>query len=160
MKQLDDIAITSKEITDNICYELGQTDSYIRIAVSKLLKTVGITDITYEQFGILFVLSNEDGLYQRQLAFLLNKDRPNITRMLDILEKQGYVKRVKDPNNKRIIKIYITPAGLEKVKLMEPYKKSFQERIEKGISKEDLDICRSVMKRIRENLEDSCSQQI
>lgn len=91
---------------------------------------------------------------------MLNKDRPNITRMLDILEKQGYVKRVKDPNNKRIIKIYITPAGLEKVKLMEPYRKSFQERIEKGISKEDLDICRSVMKRIRANLEDSCSQQI
>ena len=57
-------------------------------------------------------------------------------------------------------KILAAAAGLEKVELMEPYKKSFQERIEKGISQEDLDICRSVMKRIRENLEDSCSQQI
>ena len=160
MKQLDNITITISQITDNICYELAQTDSYIRIAVSKLLKTAGVTDITYEQFGILFVLSEQDGLYQRQLAIMLNKDRPNITRMLDILEKKGYVTRKKDPQNKRISKIHITPAGLKKVELMAPFKQEFQDRIHKSISKENLDICRSVLKQIRDNLEDSCSQQI
>ena len=160
MKQLDDITIEINQITDNVCYELAQTDSYIKIAVSKLLKSVGVTDITYEQFGILFVLSVQDGLYQRQLAFLLNKDRPNITRMLDILEKKGYVKREKDPGNKRISKIHITPPGLEKVELMAPFKQEFQDRIQKSISDKDLEICRSVLKQIRDNLEDSCSQQI
>lgn len=160
LKQLDDITITNKEIIESIGFELAQTDSYIKIAVAKLLKTAGVTEITYEQFGILFVLSNEDGLYQRQLAFLLNKDRPNITRMLDILEKKGYVKRVKDPDNKRISKVYLTPAGLEKAELMAPYKKGFHQKIHQGISGEDLDICRSVLRRIRDNLEDSCSQQI
>ena len=148
------------QITDNICYELAQTDSYIRIAVSKLLKSAGVTDITYEQFGILFVLSEKDGLYQRQLAILLNKDRPNITRMLDILEKKGYVTREKAPENKRISKLHITQAGLEKVELMAPFKQEFNEKIHKSISKENLDICRSVLKQIRDNLEDSCSQQI
>ena len=73
---------------------------------------------------------------------------------------KGYVKREKDPGNKRISKIHITPPGLEKVELMAPFKQEFQDRIQKSISDKDLEICRSVLKQIRDNLEDSCSQQI
>lgn len=144
----------------NIGFELNQTGSYIRVAVMKLLKDAGITDITHEQFGILFILSQEDGLYQRQLAFLLSKDRPNITRMLDILEKKSFITREKHPENRRISKVFITDEGRKKVEILVPFRDEFQEKIQKDIPEKDLETCRSVLKKIRENLGDSCNLQI
>lgn len=144
----------------NIGFELSRTSSYMRVAIMKLLKYVGVTDITHEQFGILFVLSKEDGLYQRQLAFLLSKDRPNITRMLDILEKKEFIVREKHPENRRISKVRITDAGRAKVELLKPYKEEFADKISKNISEEEMEICYSVLKRIRENIGDSCNLQI
>lgn len=144
----------------NIGFELNRTGSYIKIAVMKMLKDLGITDITHEQFGILFLLSEEDGLYQRQLAFSLSKDRPNITRMLDILEKKGYIGREKHPDNKRISKVFITDEGRKKVEKAAPYRDIFKSKMHKGISNEELEICISVLQRVRENLADSCNLQI
>lgn len=144
----------------NIVFEVNQTASYVRVAVMKMLKDVGVTDITHEQFGILFILTKEDGLYQRQIAFLLSKDRPNITRMLDILEKKEFINREKHPDNRRISKVYITETGRKLVERLTPCKEKFREKIEKNIPKEDLEICLSVLKKIRDNIGDSCTLQI
>ena len=43
---------------------------------------------------------HRDGLYQRQLSEITMKDRPNITRIINILEKNGYVTRVSDKNKR------------------------------------------------------------
>ncbi len=152
--------INNENYEKNIGYEIGKTSSFIRVAVMKHLKDAGITDITHEQFGILFILSQQDGLYQRQIAILLSKDRPNISRMLDILETKGYIIREKHPENKRISKVYITEKGKDKVELLIPFRDSFKEKLCKNISQEEMDICFSVLARIRENLSDSCNLQI
>lgn len=160
MKKENSIDIIETDSEKNIGYEIGKTSSYIRVAVIKLLKEAGITQVTNEQFGILFLLSQQDGLYQRQLSVLLSKDRPNISRMIDILDKKGLVTRRTHPDNKRISKAYITEAGLELVKLLLPYKNAFKEKICKDIKDEEMDICFSVLAKIRKNLEDSCNMQI
>ena len=43
--------------------------------------------ITPEQFTILAALVEQDGMYQSQIAHWTMKDRPNITRLTNILEK-------------------------------------------------------------------------
>ena len=160
MKKDEQNNINNNDYEKNIGYEIGKTSSYLRVGVMKLLKEAGITDITHEQFGILFILSQQDGLYQRQLAILLSKDRPNISRMVDILETKGYIKREKHPENKRISKVFITEKGKNKVALLMPYRKSFKEKICKDISQEEMDICFSVLAKVRENLYDTCNLQI
>ena len=49
--------------------------------------------ITPEQFTVLTAILDHDGLYQRQIGAITLKDRPNITRIVNILEKMELVTR-------------------------------------------------------------------
>ena len=54
------------------------------IAIQKFIKAN--YEITPEQFTVLAAILDHDGLYQRQIGALTLKDRPNITRIINILE--------------------------------------------------------------------------
>ena len=56
----------------------------------------GECNITPEQFTVLNALSESEWLYQRQISAITLKDRANITRIINILEKKGYIKKVVD----------------------------------------------------------------
>jgi DNA-binding MarR family transcriptional regulator len=71
------------------------------------------TGITVDQFRLLTMLWPEDGTTQQQLAVLLGRDRASVTRMTDILEKQGILVRIPDKNDRRINLIYLTKKGRE-----------------------------------------------
>ena len=43
--------------------------------------------LTPEQYTVLTAILDHDGLYQRQISAITLKDRPNITRIINILEK-------------------------------------------------------------------------
>ncbi len=80
---------------------------YTRIYSRQCFKNSGF-DITPEQFVIIEVLMHHDGLYQRQLSEITLKDRPNITRIINILVKNGYVERRSDKNKRKVFKIFLT----------------------------------------------------
>ena len=59
------------------------------IATQKFVKAN--FEITPEQFTVLAAILDHDGLYQRQIGALTLKDRPNITRIINILEAKELV---------------------------------------------------------------------
>lgn len=71
------------------------------------------TGITTDQFRLLTMLWKEDGIIQQQLAAMLGRDRASVTRMADILEKDGIITRILDKNDRRIKLIYLTKKGRE-----------------------------------------------
>ena len=52
-----------------------------------------------------------DGPSQRELADLMRIEAPTLVRHLDKLEEQGLVERRRDERDRRIIRVYATPAG-------------------------------------------------
>lgn len=52
-----------------------------------------------------------DGPSQRELADLMRIEAPTLVRHLDKLEEQGLVERRRDERDRRIIRVYPTPAG-------------------------------------------------
>ncbi len=136
----------------NIMDMLQLTSTYCQLAGHNLFKKTVKLDITSEQFGIIFLLYYKDGLYQSQVAKLLRKDRPNITRMVDILEKKGYITRKKDNENKRIIKLFITESGKETAKLLEPLREDFYKNMVDGFSDNDIKDLYKLLEKIRNNM--------
>lgn len=143
----------------SIGYKLGLTSSYYKCAAMQLIKGNGLTEITSEQFGVLLVLHKEDGRYQRQLGQLLMKDRPNMTRMLDNLEMNGFLYRQKDEENRRISKVFITEKGRELVKQIIPQRQKIIRKALEGISEEEINALLETLSKIRGNLADSFSLQ-
>lgn len=116
--------------------------------------------ITPEQFTVLTAILDHDGLYQRQIGELTLKDRPNITRIINILEEKGLVTRTPDINKRKIIKINITENGKNAYNMVLPTVVEHWQNIIEGISDEELQNCLNILNKVKANLEDKLKIQI
>lgn len=94
-------------------YAIGRTSWYLRSLTNKLLKE-GEYNITNEQWVVLKVIAARPAASQTEIAEKSLKDKTNITRILDLLEKNAYIERCKDDKDRRTYRIHITTEG-EKV---------------------------------------------
>ena len=144
----------------DLALEFALTSSAYRAAGQKTLKLNGLDGITKEQFSILILLTLKDGLYQTQIANILGKDRPNITRMIDVLEGKGYIRREKDDNNRRILKVYLTDKGHEKAELAKPIRDKFSKVQYRGFSDEEIATLIKLLRKVRNNFKEEYNLDI
>lgn len=117
-------------------------------------------EITPEQFTVLTAILDHDGLYQRQISALTLKDRPNITRIINILENKGLVTRTPDINRRKVFKINITEKGKADYENALPTVLEHWQDTVSGVSDEELLGCLNVLNKIKENLEEKLHTQI
>src|SRR5690606_35908805 len=77
-------------------------------------------DVTVDQWLILKNLGENEILSQTALANLVFKDPPTLTRIVDILCKKGYIKRVPHPSDRRSFQLLLTAEGEQKVRSLKP----------------------------------------
>ena len=72
-------------------------------------------DLTAQQYNVLRLLkaAQPDGCATLALGARLVSRAPDITRMLDKLEQRGWLTRLRQPDNRRVVMVNITPAGLK-----------------------------------------------
>lgn len=116
--------------------------------------------ITPEQMTVLAALIDHDGMYQRQISAITLKDRPNITRIINILEKMGLVTRKQDVNKRKIYKIFITEDGRQVFNKVIPTALELWQKTIEGVPEEDLRITLKVLQKFKENLEEDLNIQI
>ncbi|MEJ1353356.1 MAG: MarR family transcriptional regulator [Candidatus Sedimenticola sp. (ex Thyasira tokunagai)] len=139
----------SHQIQQTLGFHLFQTSMRLKAAFARILRPY---DITPEQFTLLSLLSDTDGLQQREIAELLFKDRPNVTRILEKLEKKGLVLRKKDPGDRRASRVHITSSGQERYTLLNEAASSFRSRAYRGLEAADKKRLKASLNQIMENL--------
>jgi MarR family 2-MHQ and catechol resistance regulon transcriptional repressor len=87
---------------------------------ARLYQRGAIEDLTPSQFGILETLYHLGPLCQGEVSSKLLKSTGNVTLVLDNLEKRGLVRRVRETGDRRMVKIYLTPAGEELIRRIFP----------------------------------------
>lgn len=80
----------------------------VEIAANRHLGGHGLT---ISQFGVLEALYHLGPLSQRQLADKILRSSGNLTMVIDNLERDGLVRRERDPQDRRVIKVFLTPEG-------------------------------------------------
>ncbi|HEY4788926.1 MAG TPA: MarR family transcriptional regulator [Bacteroidales bacterium] len=70
-------------------------------------------DITPDQWVVMYYLWQENGLSVGELANRTQKDFANVTRIVDKLEKMGYVNKTKNSVDSRGTNIFILPKADE-----------------------------------------------
>ncbi|MGQ9916672.1 MAG: MarR family winged helix-turn-helix transcriptional regulator [Bryobacteraceae bacterium] len=80
--------------------------------VAELLKPYGLPPAQYNVLRILRG-AHPERLSCRQVAVRMMTREPDLTRLLDRLEKSGLVRRDRQESDRRIVRVGITPAGLE-----------------------------------------------
>lgn len=130
----------------------GRIFMYITRFLNQNFKSAGI-DITKEQWTVLAVLWKQDGISQQAIADETGRDKPSTTRLLDNLEKLGYIERRPDAADRRINNIHLTKAGVQsEKKIMKTVEATFA-LLSEGISDKEKETIRKVFNTIYKNLE-------
>lgn len=96
-------------------------------------------ELTIEQFFILNILDNEDGLILQELAKIVDRDKSAVLRHIDGLEKNHFVSRVTDQDDKRRKLLLITKPGMQTLEAARAVDKELDHEITGQIENMDLE---------------------
>ena len=129
----------------------GKVSLVINRALIRGFRAVGV-DITPDQYTVMSYLWKNDGRTQQELCDETNKDKPSMTRLIDNLEKLNLVSRVADRTDRRNNLIYLTHTGRGLKEKTEDVVLGIVKQGLSGISDEQINVCRVVLKNVLENL--------
>ena len=115
-------------------------------------KMLGPYGLTVEQYHLLKNTSPVEGRSQNQLCEQLGKKPANITRILDRLEKKGWIVRKPNPNDRRSSLVYLTTEGESVSSEVLSDFESYSSWLIDGIGSDEERICRNVLQKIDDNL--------
>jgi DNA-binding MarR family transcriptional regulator len=98
-------------------------------------------------------LWQQDGITQRELTNAVGLMQPNTNAALKQLTKRGWVKQIRDSDDKRKIRIHLTPKGRELFYRAFPLALQAREQALVDFSEEEVGTLRSLLKRITKNLD-------
>jgi DNA-binding MarR family transcriptional regulator len=140
------------EFENNIGRFTGRLYYLMGRHLNRQLQQAG-TDITADQFRFLTHLWKKDGITQQQVAMAVSRDRASITRMVDVLEKQGIITRIADKNDRRVNLIYLTKKGKELQSLAAEAAKQVLNQTVKGFTKTEQAAFSGFLQKSIKNLE-------
>ncbi len=137
--------------TESPGFLIYRTATRMKVGLLRAFQAEGF-NVTPEQWTILSSLWEDEGLNQTLLAERTLKDRHNVTRILNLLEKSGLVRRESDAGDRRCQRVYLTEVG----KALEPklirIATNFLHEAFAGMSQEDLDSMKRILEQILKNV--------
>jgi MarR family transcriptional regulator, transcriptional regulator for hemolysin len=100
---------------------------------------------------ILLALKQQDWRTQQDLAAAVGIEGPTLTHHLDGLDKAGLIERVRDPSDRRAVRVELTDSGDKLFKRLAKAAIGFDQRLRAGLSDKELDEFRRVLARLRDN---------
>jgi DNA-binding MarR family transcriptional regulator len=130
---------------------LDRTARRVKQYAQKRFKELGF-NITVDQWLILKNLSERKGMKQNELAEMVFKDNPTLTRMIDLLCRKGLTQRVINPDDRRSFVVSLTREGQKKVEQLKPKLKDVRAIAWEGLSEKDFNQFKKILNTIYQNL--------
>jgi DNA-binding MarR family transcriptional regulator len=106
--------------------------------------------LTTQQYNILRILKGgpKEGLPRCEIYARMVEKAPDITRLIDRMEKAQFVVRIRSENDRRQSIAQITQKGIKKLEELKPYITAHEESIEKIFTQEDIKTIRMISSKI------------
>lgn len=112
-------------------------------------------NITVDQWLVLKHLSEHEEMKQNELAELIFKDNPTVTRIIDLLCQKGLTERKLHPSDRRSFIVSLTKAGTKKVEQLKPRIKDIRLKAWEGLTERDFNQFKKVLNSIYKNLDEN-----
>jgi DNA-binding MarR family transcriptional regulator len=132
-------------------YIIHRLDVQMSLGLQHAFQAKGF-NITPEQWGVLNRLWEKEGIHQSALAERAAKDRHNITRILNLMEKNGFIFRTPDGEDKRRLNVYLTEEGKALKQKLIPIVMGFLQKCFEGLTQEEVQDLRRIHEHILKNL--------
>lgn len=91
-----------------IGYMIADVGRLLRTVFDRRVRQLGLTR---PQWTVLTRLHSRPGLSQSEVADLLEIEKPTAGRLIDRLERKGWVERRRDPRDRRVNRMHLTAKG-------------------------------------------------
>ena len=98
----------SLALENQICFPVYASSRLMTALYQPLLTEIGLT---YPRYLVMLVLWEADGIALKEIGRRLLLDSGTLTPLLRALEKQGLLKRRKDPDDERSLIVLLTAKG-------------------------------------------------
>ncbi|HXS74162.1 MAG TPA: MarR family transcriptional regulator [Rhodanobacteraceae bacterium] len=134
-----------------LCSLIGRIRTELHVNIEQELARQGF-ELGFSQFVALKRLGTEGPMTAGELARLLNHNPGALTRLLDKLERQNYLRRVPDPDDRRVLRIELTASGRTLWKRINACGERVAERaLDRSTEKERAQL-QSLLNRVLDNL--------
>ena len=138
--------------TNTLYYSIEKAiKTYRKFAQKRLSEVVG--DITLDQALLLLLINEQPKLSQVSMAELLFKDHASLTRMINLLVKNGYLLKDGHPTDGRRTQLSCTDKATIALKRLRPVIAENRKIGLTGISREQSNLLKSALETITMNCE-------
>ena len=145
---------TPTDLELRLGYLIHDVSRLPRTLFDKCLSPLGITR---SQWWVLAFLSRNDGMPQTDLALELDVGKVALGALIDRLEEGGFVKRMLDPNDRRVKRVVLTKQSAALIETLRDRNTLFNQKILAGISREDIEVTTETLRAMKHNLLDSAN---
>ena len=144
-------------LSKEIAVELNLTGCKLKQFIAAKLRQMDVP-LTPEQFILIDLLWNQGSMSQQQLADQMQKDKNSVTKLVDALERKGFVVREQNRQDRRSNTLVLT----EKAEGLKPGAKqkgiSILDKMLEGISEEELRSFLVTLRKLNNNMNVSESE--
>ncbi len=102
------------------------------------------------QEAVLMQLWEEEGLTQSQLVERLGVEPPTVTKMLQRMERAGFITRREDVRDARVSRVHLTPRGRKLEASVRAVSRRAEEQLVKQLSSRERDALRRLLRALRD----------
>lgn len=109
-------------------------------------------NMTVDQWLVLKLIAENKEISQHELAKLMYKDMPTVTRIVDLLSAKGLVERKVHVNDRRSFSLLLTKGGEEKVATCKEQVRDIRLKAWEGLDERDFNEFNRILNKIYDNL--------
>ncbi|HEY2020876.1 MarR family winged helix-turn-helix transcriptional regulator [Paraburkholderia sp.] len=138
-------------------YQLGESVGYlvsrVKSTLSNLItqRSMAELGITSQQGSILFMVASGKCLLAAELAREYGIDASAVTRLIDRLEKRGLLTRVRSNEDRRVVRLALTPEGHAIAARMPGIFNGVLDSLLSGFTPEEVGFLKSMLRRVLVN---------
>ena len=117
-------------------------------ALSSMYEELGIT---HSRFNMLRWLLHAEGhrLTMSELGARLEASVPNVTRMVQALEGEGWVRRYQSQEDRRAVYAELTPEGTRLIRALLPKANQLWKELQSGLTREEQEVLSHLLAKLR-----------
>ncbi|HZZ13361.1 MAG TPA: MarR family winged helix-turn-helix transcriptional regulator [Paraburkholderia sp.] len=147
-----DPSVSEYQLNESVGYLLSRVRSTMSNLVTQ--RSMAELGITSQQGSILFMVASGKCLLAAELAREYGIDASAVTRLVDRLEKRGLLTRVRSNEDRRVVRLALTPEGHAIAGKMPGIFNGVLDDLLGGFTAEEVGFLKSMLRRVLVNSDD------
>lgn len=141
------------DFNSTIAPYIGKTAKMLNSHVTDIFSENNIP-ITKQQWIILKILNEntDEGIIQNKLAFITERNKASLTRLINGMENKNLVSRVRSQKDTRKKIISTTEKGTELFLKTKPLMMSSIIKVQEGVTEEEVMVLKNILLKIQKNI--------